>query len=194
MAHSPPSPEVHTTVTAQELAETFEQEIPVNLSSYGVEDWLTLIAFWVMAGLVFLQFFTRYVLNDSLAWTEEVASYALVVVVFLGASMCVRLSRHIQVDLLYRFLPGPVGRALSLLVDVLRTLFFAYGIWLMWRYTMLVGEEPMVMIDASKGLIYWAVFAAFVLMFLRSVQVTVGNVRRGYSMLDRPEAFDTAEV
>lgn len=194
MAHSPPSPEVHTTVTAQELAETFEQEIPVDLSSYGVEDWLTLIAFWVMAGLVFLQFFTRYVLNDSLAWTEEVASYALVVVVFLGASMCVRLSRHIQVDLLYRFLPGPVGRALSLLVDVLRTLFFAYGIWLMWRYTMLVGEEPMVMIDASKGLIYWAVFAAFVLMFLRSVQVTVGNVRRGYSMLDRPEAFDTAEV
>ncbi len=92
MAHSPPSPEVHTTVTAQELAETFEQEIPVDLSSYGVEDWLTLIAFWVMAGLVFLQFFTRYVLNDSLAWTEEVASYALVVVVFLGASMCVRLS------------------------------------------------------------------------------------------------------
>ncbi len=79
-------------------------------------------------------------------------------------------------------------------MDVLRTLFFAYGIWLMWRYTMLVGEEPMVMIDASKGLIYWAVFAAFVLMFLRSVQVTVGNVRRGYSMLDRPEAFDTAEV
>lgn len=191
----PTSPhEVHSTVTAKELAETFEQEAPVDLSSYGLEDWLTLAAFWVMAGLVFLQFFTRYVLNDSLAWTEEVASYALVVVVFLGASMCVRLSRHIQVDLLYRFLPAPLGRALSLVVDVLRTLFFAYAVWLLWRYVHLVGDEPMVMVEASKGIIYWAVFAAFVLMFLRSVQVTVGNIRRGYSLLDRPEAFETAEA
>lgn len=194
MVQPAPPHEVHSTVTAEELAQTFEQEAPVDISSYGLEDWLTLAAFWVMAGLVFLQFFTRYVLNDSLAWTEELASYALVVVVFLGASMCVRLSRHIQVDLLYRFLPAPLGRALSLLVDLLRTLFFAYAIWLFWRYVHLVGDEPMVMVEASKGIIYWAVFAAFVLMFLRSVQVMVGNIRRGYSLLDRPEAFETAEA
>ncbi|OYY09702.1 MAG: TRAP transporter small permease protein [Rhizobiales bacterium 35-68-8] len=194
MAEHAPAREVHSTVTADELAQTFEQEAPVDLSVYGVEDWATLACFWGMAGLVFLQFFTRYVLNDSVAWTEEVASYTLVVVVFLGASMCVRLSRHIQVDLIYRFLPAPAGRVLSLLVDLLRTLFFAYGSWLMWRYSSLVGEEPMVMIDASKGLVYWTVFAAFVLMLLRSVQVTVGNIRRGYSMLERPEAFDAAEA
>ena len=30
-----------------------------------------------MAFAVFLQFFTRYVLNDSLAWTEEIATYCL---------------------------------------------------------------------------------------------------------------------
>lgn len=186
--------EVHTTVTAAELAETFEQEAPVDLSSYGVEDWFTLVAFWAMAGLVFTQFFTRYVLNDSFAWTEELASYALVVVVFWGASMCVRLSRHIQVDLIYRFLPGPVGRVLALTVDVLRTGFFAYAVWLMWRYVGLVGDEPMIMVEASKGLVYCAVLAAFVLMLLRSVQVMVANIRRGYSPLERPEAFDAVEA
>lgn len=186
--------EVHTRITGEELAETFEQEAPVDLSSYGVEDWFTLVAFWVMAGLVFTQFFTRYVLNDSFAWTEELASYALVVVVFWGASMCVRLSRHIQVDLLYRFLPGPLGRGLALTVDVLRTAFFAYGVWLLWRYVGLVGDEPMIMVEASKGLVYYAVLAAFVLMLLRSIQVTLANVRRGYSALERPEAFDAVEA
>ncbi|WP_127089922.1 TRAP transporter small permease [Aquabacter cavernae] len=189
-----PHPEIHTRITGEELAETFEQEAPVDLSTYGVEDWLTLIMFWVMAGLVFLQFFTRYVLNDSFAWTEELASYALVVVVFWGASMCVRLSRHIQVDLLYRFLPPRVGRVLALLVDVLRTAFFAYAVWLMWRYVGLVGDEPMVMVEASKGLVYIAVLAAFALMLVRSVQVTIANVRRGYGVLERPEAFDALEA
>jgi TRAP-type C4-dicarboxylate transport system permease small subunit len=66
-----------------------------------------------MALCVFLQFFTRYVLNDSFAWTEEIATYCLVVIVFLGSSMCVRLSRHIQVDFLYRYLPPGGGALLS---------------------------------------------------------------------------------
>jgi TRAP-type transport system small permease protein len=33
------------------------------------EDWLVFVIFWCLAFIVFLQFFTRYVLNDSLAWT-----------------------------------------------------------------------------------------------------------------------------
>ncbi|WP_029004463.1 TRAP transporter small permease [Azorhizobium doebereinerae] len=185
--------EVHTRVTGEELAETFDQEVAIDLSPYAPEDWITLILFWVMAGLVFLQFFTRYVLNDSYSWTEEMASYSLVGVVFLGSAMCVRLSRHIQVDLLYRFLPPAAGRVAATLVDAVRIAFFAYACWLMWRYIGLVGDEPMVMIQASKGIVYWAVLAAFALMLLRAIQVAVANLRRGYSVLERPEAFDGTE-
>ena len=39
----------------------------------------------------------------------------------------------------------------------------------------------------------WIVFLVaigFVLMFLRAVQVALANWRRGYSILERPEAFD----
>ncbi|BAF88415.1 putative C4-dicarboxylate ABC transporter permease protein [Azorhizobium caulinodans ORS 571] len=186
--------EVHTRVTGEELAETFEQDVEVDLSPYAPEDWITLILFWVMAGLVFLQFFTRYVLNDSYAWTEEVASYTLVGVVFLGSAMCVRLSRHIQVDLLYRFLPPRAGRVVATLVDIIRIGFFAYASWLLWRYVGLVGDEPMVMLQGSKGVVYWSVFAAFVIMLLRAIQVAIANFRRGYSVLERPEAFDNLEA
>ena len=74
--------------------------------------------FWLMALAVFLQFFTRYVLNDSLAWTEEIATYCLVAVVFVGSSMCVRLGRHIQVDFLFRYLPPRAARVLATAIDV----------------------------------------------------------------------------
>lgn len=185
MAH-----EVHTRVSGEELAHTFEQHEDVDLSVYAFEDWITLLVFWGMAGLVFTQFFTRYVLNDSFAWTEELATYCLVAAVFIGASMCVRLSRHIQVDLIYRFLPQKAGRVMAVLVDLARTGFIAYGVWLMVRYITLVGDEPMVMVDAPKSIVYYAVLFGFVMMLVRSVQVTVGNLRRGYSVLERPEAFD----
>ena len=82
------------------------------------EDWIALVLFWGLAFIVFLQFFTRYVLNDSYAWTEEIATYCLIGVVFIGSAMCVRLSRHIQVDLVFRYLPHAVGRALSTVIDL----------------------------------------------------------------------------
>ena len=78
------------------------------------------------ADVVFYQFFTRYVLNDSAAWTEEIARYLLIGVVFVGASIGVAKNNHIQVDLLYRYLPArALARALAIAVDVLRIAFFA---------------------------------------------------------------------
>jgi TRAP-type C4-dicarboxylate transport system permease small subunit len=147
-----------------------------------------------MSGLVFLQFFTRYVLNDSFAWTEELAVYCLIPVVFIGSAMCVRRSRHIQVNILYRYLPKAAARLLSTLVDLVATVFFAYAAWLVARYAMAVDNEPMTTVAWNKSHVYWLAFAGFVLMALRSAQVAWLNHRQGYSILERPEAFDGVDV
>lgn len=160
----------HAPISVEEMAHAFEEDAaPVDLSPYAIEDWVTLLVFWGMGLSVFLQFFTRYVLNDSFAWTEEIAANCLVVVVFLGSVMCVRTMRHIQVDLIYRFLPARVVRPLELVVDAVGIAFFAYITWLMWRYLEIVGEERMVTVDLPRGIVFYTVFAAFALMFLRSL-------------------------
>jgi len=185
--------ETHTQISAEELAHTFEEQGPeADLSQYAVEDWVSLTLFWLMALAVFLQFFTRYVLNDSLAWTEEIATYCLVAVVFVGSAMCVRLGRHIHVDFLFRYLPPALARAIATGVDALRTAFFAYAAYLVWRFMEIVEGETMTTITLPKNLFYGFVLAGFVLMFVRSVQVSFENWRRGYSILERPEAFDAA--
>lgn len=190
------TPEIHTQVTAEELAQTFEESghAPVDLSDYAFEDWLALGLFWAMCLAVFVQFFTRYVLNDSFAWTEEIASNLNVALVFVGSAMCVRLSRHIQVDFLYRLLPLRVGRLLATGVDIVRVAFFAYGAVLIWRFMDIVADEQMTTIALPKNLAYAFVFIGFVLMFFRSLLVAVANWRRGYSVLERPEAFDAPVV
>lgn len=181
-------------ISSEEIAKTFDEEVaPIDLSGHSIEDWLTLAIFWMMCGCVFLQFFTRYVLNDSYGWTEEVAIFCLVAVVFLGSAMCVRLSRHIHVDFLYRYLSGPIARALSSFVDILRTGVFAYLALLVWRYAGLISEERMTTIDFPKMPFFMMVFIAFLLMAFWSAKVGYDNWRRGYSILERPGAFDGSQ-
>jgi TRAP-type C4-dicarboxylate transport system permease small subunit len=189
------TPEIHTKVTSEEIAHVFDEAPPpADLSGYGLEDWVTLAAFWVMVGCVILQFITRYVLNDSFAWTEEIAIYALIVVVFLGASLCVRTSRHIQVDFLYRYMSPRLGRIVATGVDVVRTGFFAYGTLLMYKYASLIPDEMMTTIQFPKSIVFNAVVIAFALMTLRSLHVAWQNWRRGYSVLENPAAFDGSEA
>jgi TRAP-type C4-dicarboxylate transport system permease small subunit len=178
--------------SAETLVASFAQadQHPVDLSGYGIEDWVCLGFFWTMAGLVFLQFFSRYVLNDSFAWTEELAVYCLMPVVFIGASMCVRRVRHIQVNLLYRYLPVPVGRVLSTAVDIAAFVFYGYAAWLVARYAVAVNNEPMTTIDWNKSHVYWLAFVGFALMTMRALQVAIGNWRRGFSALQNPGFFD----
>jgi TRAP-type C4-dicarboxylate transport system permease small subunit len=190
-----PVAEIHTQITSEEIAKTFDEvEIPIDLSNHSPEDWVTLAIFWIMCGCVFLQFFTRYVLNNSFAWTEEIAIFCLVAIVFLGSAMCVRLSRHIHVDFLYRYLKGDTGRALSTFVDILRTVVFAYLSLLVWRYSNIIDDERMTTIDFPKMPFFMVVFAAFLLMTFWSVKVAWDNWKRGYSVLERPGAFDGSEI
>ncbi|MFD1882469.1 TRAP transporter small permease [Paracoccus pacificus] len=175
-------------VSVEEMAHAFEEEsADVDLSVYAIEDWVTLALFWAMAVCIFLQFFTRYALNNSLAWTEEVAANALVLVVFLGSVMCVRLGRHIAVDLIYRFLSKPVGRGLEVIVDVIVIGFFAYMSWLMWRYIGIVGGERMVTVDLPRGPVFYTIFIAFVLMTLRALQNFVKDLTAKRSVREEAE-------
>ena len=185
-----------TQTSAEALIASFAEadQHPVHLSSYAIEDWICLVFFWIMAGLVFLQFFSRYVLNDSFAWTEELAVYCLMPVVFIGAAMCVRRMRHIQVNLVYGYLPASAGRALSTLVDLAAIAFYGYASWLVARYALAVNNEPMTTIDWNKSYVYWLAFAGFALMTLRALQVAAANWRRGFSALQDPGFFDDTPV
>ncbi len=162
-------------------------DIPVDLGVYAWEDWVTFGLFWTLAATVFYQFFTRYALNDSASWTEEIARYLLICTVFVGAAMCVRKGTHIHVDIFYRFMPRPMARALSTFVDIARVVFFGYAVYLTWLLIGKIGKQQMAIIDWPIGIIYGFVMFGFALMCFRSVTVAVRHWRQGFSVLERPE-------
>ena len=160
----------------------------VDLSHTTFEGWAALALFWALGGTVFYQFFTRYALNNSASWTEEIARYLLIGVVFVGASISVAKNNHIQVDLLYRYLPAPLCRALALLVDVLRIAFLGSMSVFTVQMMQKMGPLPMTIVDLPTNIVYSVVLFGFVVMTLRSIWVMKVHWQRGYSVLERPES------
>ncbi len=175
-------------------------DAPIDLGVYHLEDWLAFAFFWLLGATVFLQFFTRYALNDSASWTEEISRYLLICTVFIGAAISVRKNNHIHVDFFYRYLPRPVTRVMSTFVDLFRIAFFGYAAWLTWSLMQRIGGQRMAIVDLPIGLMYGVVFAGFLLMTWRALGVAVANWKRGASVLEKPElaeggdAVDTADA
>lgn len=160
-------------------------DIGVSLSDYGIEDWIAFALFWGLAVVVFLQFFTRYVLNDSLAWTEEIARYLLICVTFIGAGMAARKNTHIHVEFFYVYLAPRVAFALSTLVDVIRILFFGYAAWLGWKVANIMQFQRMVVVDWPMSIVFGIGAAGFAILTLRSIQIALRHWRDGESALTR---------
>jgi TRAP-type C4-dicarboxylate transport system permease small subunit len=160
----------------------------VDLSATPLEGWVALAIFWALGGVVFYQFFTRYVLNDSAAWTEEIARYLLIGTVFVGAAIGVAKNHHIQVDLLYRYLPRRASRVLSTLVDALRIAFFAAMVVLTAQMMQKMENYKMTIVDLPMNIVYGVCLFGLAMMTLRSVWVARVHWQRGYSVLERPES------
>jgi len=159
----------------------------VDLSSTIAEGWVALGFFWVLALTVFYQFVTRYVFNDSASWTEEIARYLLIAVVFVGATIGVAKNAQIQVDFFYRHMPAALGRWLSRAVDVLRVAFFASAVVLTGEMMLKLGSNTrMTVVDAPMNVVYGIVLLGFAAMTFRSLQVARVHWRRGWSVLERP--------
>ena len=163
-----------------------EDEV-VDLSGTIVEGWAALGIFWALGLTVFYQFVTRYVMNDSAAWTEEVARYLLIGVVFVGVAIGVAKNMAIQVDFFYRYLPPAVGRWMSRLVDAMRIAFFAAAVVMTVQMMLKIGNQTrMTIVDAPMNIVYGVVLLGFVALTFRSIQVALRHWRRGWSVLERP--------
>src|SRR6476620_6694560 len=145
------------------------------------ENWIAVVLFWALAFIVFLQFFTRYVLNDSLSWTEEIARYGLMSLAFIGGAVVTRKKAHIAVELLTNVMkPSPMRTALLALVDFV-TLGFM-GLLAYFSITIIerMHSQPMTVFDLPMSLVYGLVGLGCFMMLARQIQVVWSNAREGW--------------
>jgi TRAP-type C4-dicarboxylate transport system permease small subunit len=145
------------------------------------EDWIAFVLFWSLAFIVFLQFFTRYVLNDSLAWTEEIARYGLMWVVFIGGAMVTRRNTHIAVELMSNVMkPGLPRQILLAAVDFVKLGFLAFLAYVSVTIIERMGIQRMTVFDLPMSWVYAGVSFGCFLMLLRQAVNVWRNARMGW--------------
>ncbi len=148
----------------------------VSISDIGWIDAPGILVFWVLAVVVFLQFFTRYVLNDSLAWTEEVARYLLILVTFLGSVSVVRRGSHIMLEFVQRAVPPLYGKALAVIAELITFGFFGTLTWIGIALTQKTRQK-MISLPVPKAWIYSICVAALAVMTVYSARSLWRKIR-----------------
>ena len=130
-------------------------------------------------------------LNISAPWTEELARYALIWMVFLGAGVGVRHAQMIALEFGVRKLPPRLGIPVRYLSILLCMGFFALMVWVGLSFVDLGRTETSPVLGLTKNYVYWAMPFGAALMILNSVALMIDTHLNGrdirYAADDAPE-------
>ncbi len=108
-----------------------------------------------MTFVVALQVFFRYVLNQSLFWTEELARYMLVWLSFLGATVAYHRGVHPGIDVIFVKAPPGMRKAFALLVHAASMGLFVVMVVYGYQFAYFVRLQ----ITPALGLPKWVIMS-----------------------------------
>lgn len=140
-----------------------------------VVDAILVVTLAVTTTILVAGVFYRYVLNSSLAWSDEIGGNLLAWMTFMGIYSCFRKGMHLDFDLAVHALPPAMRRAVTSLSDLMMLAFAIVMAWLSIRIVMRVGGSFISSVDIYRGVFLAVLPVAFVLMAVALVARLAGN-------------------
>jgi TRAP-type C4-dicarboxylate transport system permease small subunit len=116
----------------------------------GLVEWWAVCLLAGLAILVCAGVFFRYVLNSSLVWYDEFASYMLVWLTFYGCVVVDYQRRHIAFDLFVNKLAPFQRRVVDILAELAVLGFQFVLFWYGWILTERMGDETAISLTWVK--------------------------------------------
>ena len=129
-----------------------------------VESWTTRLAMVIAclmmaiaASLAVFQIFTRFVLEQPAEWSEILIRISLIWMVFMGIPSAFRQGAMVSVDVLYRWSPPKIRRALDWVVCGAAMALIFVIVWWGWDYAVRGRVQSMAGIESIS--MFWGYVA-----------------------------------
>lgn len=154
---------------------------PIPRAIACADLWLTRLldaAVVGMAGLLFVLLnvavFTRFALNSSVSWSEELPAHVLAALTFIGAVYLTRTSEHLGFDAVVRIMRPGLKRAVMAVNLILMAGFGAMLAWYGGIAASSFGARMLISVDLPMGLFRWAMPVGGALIALISLTRLAG--------------------
>ena len=131
----------------------------------------------VFTVVILVSIFFRYVLNDSLVWSEQVCRYLYVWMVMLGMPVVYREKGNVAFDLLYNKFSPRVKRLFHVTTDLLIACFSGFLALQGLKYTILKGSTIITGINLPQGYLYVSQSIGGVIMILFVIEHIISQTK-----------------
>jgi TRAP-type C4-dicarboxylate transport system permease small subunit len=139
---------------------------------------VSVLLFVAMFTAFLLQVFTRYVLNDPVAWTQEFVLITYIWIIFWCGAFLLREREHITFDMIFMSLPPGRRRWLAIALSALIGVAFVAAVPGTFDYVTFMKIEKSPVIGIRFDLLY-SIFLVF------TVTVVTGAMIRIWRLLSR---------
>lgn len=129
---------------------------------------LTILIIVIMVVVVFMQVFFRYIMHNSLSWSEELAIFLFIWLSFIGGEIVLRNGDHIAVDTLLKVLKGVPKLVLSVLIDVIIIVFACIVLTSGYVLTTTTVNQPSAALQIPMSFVYVAIPISMVMIIINT--------------------------
>ena len=134
------------------------------------EELLASAAIIVVVLSAFYGVISRYILNNPVAWSNEIATIAFTWTVFLGAAAAWKYDKHIHLDLVYDFFPKRIKIVSDWLKNLILAAFFIFVLYLSIQFTITAYNKPTAILRIPFSYVDVPVVIFFISIIIRSIQ------------------------
>jgi TRAP-type C4-dicarboxylate transport system permease small subunit len=138
--------------------------------------------------LVFINVLGRYGIGKSWAAAEEISTFLMIWVAYLGAGLALREGRHAAIDMFQDKLPPKLRRFLRAGLGLLMLAFFGVLAWLGIRMSIFGWSQETIATQMPTGIPYLAIPLGSVLFCLHLVLTFKDWTDKRWEEIAEPEA------
>ncbi|MFP3918400.1 TRAP transporter small permease [Lysinibacillus telephonicus] len=145
----------------------------------NIERMILLVLFVAMTVITVLQVFMRYVMQNSLTWSEEFARFCFIWLIYIGISYGVKRAKHVRVEAVLSLFKSRGKLIINLIANVLFLYFAIYATY--YGFTIMNAIQSTGQVAPSLGvpmsIMYLGMPIGMLLTTIRLIQRSIYEIK-----------------